>query len=212
MSFALTLGRALATFAAELVAPSTCAACDAHVAPVVLFCPACASTVERLEGDAAVLAPFAYGGAIATSLARLKYAGRPDLAPRLGRVLAEWLVRAAPAVDVVVPVPIHPSRLATRGFDQASLLAAPVARALSVPRDVGALVRLRDTSAQVGLGREPRKANVEGAFEARRVARRRVLLVDDVVTTGATSAACPAALLAAGAAEVLVAAVAMRPA
>ena len=214
MSFALSLGRALVTFAAEALAPTTCAACDAPVPPAFLFCIPCALTVERLEGDAACLAPFVYGGAVGSALARLKYAGRPDLAPRLGRVLAEWLVRGpALTVDVVVPVPIHPARLATRGFDQASLLASPVARALGLERDVRALVRVRDTATQVGLRREARLANLALAFsvpDPARVAHKRVLLVDDVVTTGATAHACAATLVAAGALSVVTAAVAAR--
>lgn len=216
LRLALSLARAVGALAAELVAPSTCAACDALVREGVLFCASCASTVERWsapDGDAPCHAPFLYGGAVAAALARLKYAGRPDLAPRFGRALAEHLVELSSRVDVVVPVPIHRRRLATRGFDQASLVAGAVARRLGVPRDVTVLTRVRDTPAQVGLAKASRLRNVEGAFacrDATRVRGARVLVVDDVVTTGATMAACAEPLLAAGAARVIPAAVAVR--
>jgi ComF family protein len=216
-AFALTLARAVLALGAELVAPTTCAACDAPVGMRVLFCRPCALTIERASVDPkARLAPFVYGGAVATALARMKYADRPDLAPRLGRALGAFLAAHADVagqVDVVVPVPMHPARLATRGFDQASLVAGAVAGALAVPRAARALVRLRDTPAQVGLSKRERLVNVTRAIGCRapgRVAGRRVLLVDDVLTTGATASACSHALLEAGAGHVLAAAVALR--
>jgi ComF family protein len=216
-TFALTLARAAFALAAEVVAPSTCAACDAPVGMDVLFCRPCATSLERAPaGRPTCLAPFVYGGAVASALARTKYAGRPDIAPRLGRALGAFLVARAEVfghVDVVVPVPMHAGRLATRGFDQASLIAGAVASALGVPRAARALVRLRDTPAQVGLSRSERLANVARAIGCRtpaRLAGRRVLLVDDVITTGATSSACLRALREAGARDVLAAAVALR--
>jgi len=84
---------------------------------------------------------------------------------------------------------------------------------MRVPLDVGALVRVRATAEQAGLGRVARRLNVSGAFAvparaARRLVGRRVLLVDDVVTSTATAAACARALLRAGAADVAVLALA----
>jgi ComF family protein len=104
-----------------------------------------------------------------------------------------------------VPVPLHPSRLAERGYNQSSLLARRVARHLGAPFAPLALARARDTPKQATLDREARLANVAGAFRVReptRVYGRAVLLVDDVSTTGATLAACAQALQAAGASAV----------
>lgn len=195
---------------AAFLAPPRCAACEAQVARVAAFCGACASTVQRAEEDAdddGAIAAFVYGGAVAEAITRLKYGERPDLA----RPLSDLLWRAvAPhaqrlSESVVVPVPLHPGRLAERGFNQSALLARPIARRLGTPFLPLALARVRDTPRQASLGREDRLGNVAGAFVARQAARLRghpILLVDDVRTTGATLTACAHALLEAGAGPV----------
>lgn len=207
MSALSSLGAIALGLFVELVAPSGCCACDERVAPHVLFCVACAATVQRAEpsgragGHAAV---FEYGGATATAIARLKYHDRPDLARRLGASM----IRAAgalPEVDAVVPVPLHPRRLAERGYNQAALLSTPIARALGVPLAARALARVDDTPQQVTLDRAARLVNLERAFAARarqRLEGARVLLVDDVRTTGATLDACARALTRGGALDV----------
>ena len=111
-----------------------------------------------------------------------------------------------PAGELVVHVPVHASKLRSRGFDQARDLASACGRALALPA-VEALERATRTAAMHDLGRTERARNVGGAFLVRsgwerRVAGRQVLLVDDVLTTGATMEGCALALLAAGAASV----------
>lgn len=190
----------LLDIALEILAPTRCAACDERVRPGALFCSACVVSVEAAAGRGAA---FAYGGAPATAVARLKYEGRSDLGPRLGAALAEAARVFAGEIDLVVPVPLHPKRLAERGFNQAALLARPVASELGVPHAARALARVQDTPRQATLDRSARAANVREAFRA--VARLRgpsVLLVDDVRTTGATLEACSRALVAAGARSV----------
>lgn len=200
--------RFLGRLACELVAPSRCAACDELVdhRRTLLFCGACATTLEGAPARSS--AAFAYGGAIADAIVRLKYGGRPDLGARLGEAMAASAVveRLRATVDLVVPVPLHPLRLASRGYNQAALLARPVARMLSVPLAPRALERLRDTPRQASLGRDARHMNVASAFscrETRRVEGARIVLVDDVRTTGATLAECTSALAFAGAVEII---------
>jgi ComF family protein len=107
----------------------------------------------------------------------------------------------------VIPVPLHRFRLWSRRFNQAALLAQGVARHAGLPYAPMALTRVKRTRPQVGLTRDARAANMQGAFKVpaeatHRVAGARILLVDDVLTSGATLNAAARVLLRAGAARV----------
>lgn len=111
------------------------------------------------------------------------------------------------AVDVIIPVPLHPKRLRWRGFNQSVLLAQQVSRALDVPLDPFVLHRNQETPPQTQLTEEERRKNVRGAFSLnphRPIKGRRVLLVDDVYTSGATVNECSRSLKRGGAKEVYV--------
>jgi ComF family protein len=149
---------------------------------------------------------FAYGGRLRDAIRAVKYRGHRSAASALGVLLAEGAPsEVAAGISAVVPVPLYPGRLATRGFNQADLLARPLASRLDVPCPPLALRRVRQELAQAGLGARNRRANVHGAFVpgGTRV-HGRVLLVDDVFSTGATVAECARALRGAGAEEVAV--------
>lgn len=141
---------------------------------------------------------------MAKAIGRFKYEDRPDLGEPLGAALARMASRIAP-IDGIVPVPLHPKRLAERGYNQAALLARPLARVLGAPIFTGVVLRERDTARQAELDRSARMKNVERAFrccDQEGARMRRWLLVDDVRTTGATLRACAQALEEAGAARV----------
>jgi ComF family protein len=148
----------------------------------------------------------------------LKYDRLHPAARGLGRMLAEAIAQlagAAPAEMLVVPVPLHRSKYAERGFNQARVLAA---EALSVLRKThpewrltlaaSTLMRLRATESQAGLTPRQRRQNLRGAFsvsDPAQVMLRDVLLVDDILTTGATARAAAKVLVDAGARSVWVA-------
>jgi len=142
---------------------------------------------------------------LASMIRRHKY----GLDQSMGRAIAECLGDELPVhaedYDLVMPVPLHPSRLRWRGFNQAALLAAPVARRLGCELDVRSLIRLVATTPQTAKDIQTRRRNVRNAFAVARpgrIANRRVLLVDDVMTTGATANECARTLRAAGARSV----------
>jgi ComF family protein len=137
----------------------------------------------------------------------LKYGDRLDLAPIMGR----WMANAGRALvsecDAIVPVPLHWRRQWVRRFNQSALLAEIIAQASGRPVAHGALKRVKATPQQVGLDKSARAQNVQGAFRVPasgkvEVAGRKLVLVDDVLTSGATVDACTRALLRAGAAAV----------
>ncbi len=189
----------------ELVAPTRCVACEELVAPRVLFCAACAPSVMSASMQPPRQhAVFEYGGAVATAIARFKYAARSDLGARFAAVMIGADL-GCDALDLVVPVPLHPGRLVERGFDQAALLALPIARRRGIACAPRALIRTRPTPPQASLDRAARSANVAAAFRCPTpdaVRGRCILVVDDVRTTGATLASCIDVLERAGAREI----------
>ncbi len=149
-----------------------------------------------------------YDGLLVKAVVLLKF---EPLAP-LGKWFADRLAelvernRELLAADVVVPVPLHRDRLRERGYNQAELIARPLARRLRLPCRSVLLVRTRPRPDKLHLTLEERWSSVRGAFAARpgsQVDNQRVLLVDDVMTTGATVDACAKALRDAGAKSVV---------
>jgi len=194
-----------------LLAPRRCAGCDVPLSGDGPFCDRCGLGIEpcapeTLPGSVDLVAAARYGGAIGQAIQKLKYGARPDLGAPLGRFVA---IRVGPALGraerLVVPVPLHPSRLALRGYNQSALLAKALGRALGWPVEPRMLARTRATDEQATLGRHRRLRNVAGAFSLRgAVQARDVVLVDDVVTTGSTALACAGALTSGGARSVAV--------
>jgi len=134
-----------------------------------------------------------------------KYGGHAGVA----RVWAARLAPRLPAVDAVIPMPMHRLRLAERGENPAEVMARELARRLPGRPRLLRATKTRMTARQQGLDREGRLANVAGAYRVEaRLSGMRVLLVDDVLTTGASLLALAEAARAAGAAEVTAAAMA----
>ena len=184
----------------SLVAPLRCAGCDEPSDTSGVFCASCAGLIDRMSDPGAV---FEYGGPVADAIQRFKYDGRSDLGAALGSAMVAEAFRWAGKVDAVVPVPLHWRRRRARGYDQAALLARPMAKSLGVPALLRGLRRVRNTPSQVDLPHAERQRNIAGAFAPWRLhGVGRVLLVDDVRTTGATLRAASEALKVGGVSEV----------
>lgn len=193
------LYRALSSLLA-LLAPERCAACGNRFDGRACFCAACGAPEPcadaELEG-VPVYAAGRYAPPLSDAIRRFKFEGHPELAIRLAPlVLPRVSALALTARDTLVPVPLHPTRLVERGYNQSALLANALSRgtrARVVPR---ALVRDKRTEQQARLGRDTRRENVGNAFSVEvPIPDGRVVLVDDVITTGETARACLASLL-----------------
>lgn len=177
-----------------------CAAPLPHAAPLCARCLPHPSALDR------AYPAFDYAFPIDRLLQTLKYGATPMFQRMaIADCLAASMAAVAPrSADLVVPIPLSPSRLRERGFNQALELAKPFARLLQIPLVATALIRLKETSPQTRLARQARLQNLREAFHCgAKLQGLRILLVDDVMTTGATLTAAAAALKAAGAAAVV---------
>ncbi len=212
------------TESGDFPVPFLCSSCWSDLSPVYApVCPRCGRPFESPEAlsvspehtcwqcrreppdvDQAIAAGL-FEGPLRQAIHVYKY--RPLMA--LGRPLAEWMIgriRKVGRLDVIMPVPLHSTRLRKRGFNQALLLARVASEAYAVPLVYDNLTRVRPTRPQVLLSGMERSANVRGAFALKRqweVSGKRVLLVDDVLTTGATMNECSRTLRVAGAEAVI---------
>lgn len=191
--------------ALRFLGPPWCAACNipfAHDRGADARCDACLGDPPRHAG---IRAAVAYGDVARTVALRLKYGRRTAFAETVGRQMARLLPEGA---DLLVAVPLHRWRLWSRGFNQAALIAASIARATGVPHDPLLLRRARATPPLRGMGPKARARAVAGAFRVAdpmaRLRGKSIVLVDDVHTSGATTAGCTAVLLRGGAASVTI--------
>lgn len=214
----------------DLALPPRCPGCGTIVMEVQSFCPDCWRKIDWLgDGGCAscglpleateigqcaaclakppiihrMRAAVAYGDATRTLPLRLKYSRKVALARTMARYMR-------PLVDdsgepILVPVPLHRSRLWSRGFNQAALIAWELARGCGVGHDPFVLKRRKRTAALKGMSPLQRRREVSGAFvvvKPDRIAGRKIILVDDVLTTGSTANSCARALKRAGAGRI----------
>ena len=189
----------------ETLQPHTGAQChrcatqvDALFVRTDLLCGACASQPPAFSS---AQAPFVYSGPARTAVLRLKYENHPGAAGFLARAMA---ARLSSNPQVLVPVPLHSSRLRQRGFNQSMVLAKRIHR---LRQDITSLplqtvVRTKATAKQGAHSARQRMRNVAGAFQVLKpaaIAQKDILIIDDVMTTGATCRSLAKALQKAGA-------------
>jgi len=190
-----------------------CEACDTALPYLdAEHCPICALPTPRGElcghclkkppSFTRTLAVFGYRFPLDRLIQAMKY--EEQLA--LSQLFSEKLIlRISPdrLPDYVIPMPLHPDKLKRRGFNQALLIAARLARSLERPLLAHACRRLRDTPSQSTLSWKERKKNVHGAFRCDMdLSGKHVALVDDVLTTGSSLNALADAVQKRGAAEI----------
>ncbi len=138
---------------------------------------------------------------ISKMMAEIKYHNRrdfidficDDFIEKKGHIIKEW------AGEVFLPVPVHPSKLYTRGFNQAEAMARKLSNAFDIPLDTKLLIRTKRTSPQKKMSASERSANLISAFKTtKRLAYETVILVDDIYTTGSTVEACTKVLMESG--------------
>lgn len=223
--------KAVARVAVDFALPPRCAGCGVVADEMDSFCPACwpaldwigqggcdrcglplaATEAEQCgrclaepPGLDRIRAALAYDELPRQVALKLKYGRKVGLARTMARYMAP-LRDAGMAEALVAPVPLHRSRLWSRGFNQAGLVARELGRTWALPVDQRLLVRTRRTPPMKGMSASERKRTVAGAFRLREgaaVKGRDIILIDDVFTTGSTAEACAKVLHKAGARRV----------
>lgn len=197
--------------AIDLIYPPQCGHCERVGRR---WCPTCSAVLaevpidllkRQLTPDLVCLSSAVHRGILRDSVHSLKYDRAIALAVPLGERLSKLVGTAALTIDSIIPVPLHTARLRERGYNQSEALGAVMAEQLHIPLQRQALVRLKQTPAQVGLNAAQRRDNLRDAFRAdsASVSGMTVVLIDDVITTGTTLWGCAQTLRQAGVRHIL---------
>ena len=172
----------------KFVSGKTCEKCGRKMGEMwTHICPECINADHAFDE---AFAPFAYEGDIRESITRFKYSGRAEYAIFYAKCICEYgkiRIRDWNA-DAIVPVPIHKSRLAERGYNQAYLLAKELSKLTGITVKDDLIIRVKKTEAQNGLNPAQRRKNLAGAFkyENTRSIPKTIIIADDIYTTGST--------------------------
>jgi ComF family protein len=217
----------------SLLFPRLCYGCGNHlVRNESLICTECFVMIPRtnyhLEPDnpvaqlfwgrcriekAAAFSYYSRDSRIRKLIHQLKYKGAREIGAELGRIYAVSLMSSTflDDIDMIIPVPLHPSKVRQRGFNQSDEISQGISSVSGLPVDTATLVRKTVTQTQTRKSRYDRWTNVSDIFfvtDEDKLKGRHVLLVDDVITTGSTIEACADEILKTEETKVSVAAIA----
>jgi len=204
----------------HLVFPDLCLACRNYI-PVSngIFCMKCLTNLPYTRHESepentftkhfksrfpiasgAAMFYLNRGSGIEKTLYLLKYGKRPDIGYKLGEFYGGFLNGSEhlTTLDAIVPVPLHPKKLAKRGFNQSEQFAKGIGKLIGVPVRTDLLQRIKFTETQTKMTRSERIRNTATAFagsQQLQAKKFRILIVDDVLTTGATFEGCIQAVL-----------------
>lgn len=219
----------------DVIYPPKCITCNAHITKEHCFCHDCWGRFEFISEPLCVQCgvPIAthylgnkcewcvdaryyfrknqsvvrYKDEIKNLIHDLKFNDKTQLAKPIAVCMVNKFTSVIESGNFLVPVPMHPVKLAKRRYNQAVLIAKHIERITGKPLLLDTLVKIRDTSMQSDLNKKERYNNLKDAFQVKDPALIKdseLLLIDDVMTTGATADACSRALLKAGAKKVSV--------
>lgn len=166
---------------------SCCSRCAVPLpSPSVEICGACLKSPPKFDS---CFSPFVYEGYVADLVSRLKFHSQLQSARLLAHLMMQEIEeQEVDLPDLMLPVPLHPSRIRERGYNQAVELGRYLSKGLKIKMDRFSCVRKRSTEAQTSLPRKKRINNVRGAFALpKEISADHVALLDDVVTTGSTA-------------------------
>ena len=204
----------------SLLFPRLCYACGNHLLRnESLICTGCYVSIPRtnyhLQAEnpvaqlfwgrcmvekAAAFSFYTRGSRIRNLIHKLKYSGIKEIGYELGRIYAVPLKASGftAGIDLIIPVPLHPSKKRIRGFNQSEYISEGVSDVTGLPVDTHSLTRIGLSATQTNRSRYDRWTNVEGIFsvaDAGAIRGKHILLVDDVITTGSTIESCVNELL-----------------
>jgi ComF family protein len=204
----------------SLLFPRLCYACGEHLMKnEKIICTLCYVSIPRtnyhLSPDnpveqlfwgrcmitrAAAFSFYSKGSRIRKLIHNLKYKGIKEIGEELGKIYGNNLKCSGflTDIDLIIPVPLHPSRQKKRGFNQSEIISKGIAEVTGLVIDCNSLRRAELSDTQTKRSRYDRWINVEGIFEvshSENLAGKHILLVDDVITTGSTIDACAGELL-----------------
>ncbi|MCK5833478.1 ComF family protein [bacterium] len=203
--------KAMGTGVRDLFFPRSCALCgvrteDGPICKKCGFefeinltarCSNCGKIIEQTTGcpncgeemDCFLLPVLHFNEITREMIHLLKYGGRIDVGHHIGSVMAELLdIELFEGVDAFLPVPLHPVKKRSRGYNQSEIIAERLGSEFGIYVERKAIKRIRNTGTQTKLNVVERQNNVSGAFEAKlQLTNRTFVIIDDVITTGATT-------------------------